>query len=237
MKKILIVDDEQSILTLLQYNLEQSGFEVISAVDGEEAKNKALMERPDLIVLDLMLPKLDGIEVCKQLRQQKLETPILMLTAKDDEFDKVLGLELGADDYMTKPFSPRELVARVKAILRRTGNRTVSEEEKEQEEETIQVGELKIFPEHYEAYYKDELLELTPKEFELLLYLSQNKGRVLTRDQLLSAVWNYDFAGDTRIVDVHISHLRDKMEENTKKPVYIKTIRGYGYKLEEPRQG
>lgn len=235
MKRVLIVDDEQSILTLLQYNLQQAGFEVISAMDGEEAKNKALTENPDLIVLDLMLPKLDGIEVCKQLRQKKVETPILMLTAKDDEFDKVLGLELGADDYMTKPFSPRELVARVKAILRRAGAQLV-QEDGENPDETIVIADLKIFPEHYEAYYKEEQLELTPKEFELLLYLSQNKGRVLTRDQLLSAVWNYDFAGDTRIVDVHISHLREKIEESSKKPVYIKTIRGLGYKLEEPRK-
>lgn len=234
MKRVLIVDDEPSILTLLQYNLQQAGFEVISAMDGEEGKNKALTEKPDLIVLDLMLPKLDGIEVCKQLRQKKVETPILMLTAKDDEFDKVLGLELGADDYMTKPFSPRELVARVKAILRRAGTPPVQEEENP--EEAIMIADLKIFPEHYEAYYKEEQLELTPKEFELLLYLSQNKGRVLTRDQLLSAVWNYDFAGDTRIVDVHISHLREKIEESSKKPVYIKTIRGLGYKLEEPRK-
>lgn len=232
-KRVLIVDDEQSILTLLQYNLQQAGFEVISAMDGEEAKYKAITENPNLIVLDLMLPKLDGIEVCKQLRQKKIETPILMLTAKDDEFDKVLGLELGADDYMTKPFSPRELVARVKAILRRAGTQSIQEEENQ--DETIIIADLKILPEHYEAYYKEELLELTPKEFELLLYLSQNKGRVLTRDQLLSAVWNYDFAGDTRIVDVHISHLREKIEDNTKKPVYIKTIRGLGYKLEEPR--
>ena len=235
MKKILIVDDEQSILTLLQYNLEQAGFEVITAMDGEEAKEKAILEKPNLIVLDLMLPKLDGIEVCKQLRQQKVETPILMLTARDDEFDKVLGLELGADDYMTKPFSPRELVARVKAILRRAEVPQPLEVETEEEDDCIRIADLKIYPDHYEAYYRGEQLDLTPKEFELLLYLSKNKGRVLTRDQLLSAVWNYDFAGDTRIVDVHISHLRDKIEENSKKPNYIKTVRGYGYKLEEPR--
>jgi len=232
----LIVDDEQSILTLLQYNLEQAGFDVISAGDGEQAKQKAITEKPDLIILDLMLPKMDGIEVCKQLRQERIDIPILMLTAKDDEFDKVLGLELGADDYMTKPFSPRELIARVKAILRRTAVHHVQEEETEAPEEVIRIGDLKIYPEHYEAYFKNQLLELTPKEFELLLYLAQNKGRVLTRDQLLSSVWNYDFAGDTRIVDVHISHLRDKIEENSKKPLYIKTIRGYGYKLEEPRR-
>ncbi|UII55149.1 response regulator transcription factor [Cytobacillus spongiae] len=234
-KKVLVVDDEQSIATLLQYNLQQAGFEVITAEDGEEGKNLALSEKPDLIVLDLMLPKLDGIEVCKQLRQQKVTTPILMLTAKDDEFDKVLGLELGADDYMTKPFSPREVIARVKAILRRTQLQTSVIGAVEEEKDYIQIAELKVLPEHYEAYFNEDLLELTPKEFELLLYLVKNKGRVLTRDQLLSAVWNYDFAGDTRIVDVHISHLREKIEQNTKKPTYIKTIRGLGYKLEEPK--
>ncbi|KAF0819474.1 MULTISPECIES: response regulator transcription factor [unclassified Cytobacillus] len=234
-KKILVVDDEQSIVTLLQYNLQQAGYEVITAMDGQEGKDLAISERPDLIVLDLMLPKLDGIEVCKQLRQQKIATPILMLTAKDDEFDKVLGLELGADDYMTKPFSPREVVARVKAILRRTQFVPEAVEEKEEDGDSFRIGGLKILPQHYEAYFEGELLELTPKEFELLLYLAKNKSRVLTRDQLLSAVWNYDFAGDTRIVDVHISHLREKIEANTKKPVYIKTIRGLGYKLEGPK--
>ncbi|MBE4908241.1 response regulator transcription factor [Bacillus luteolus] len=232
-KKVLVVDDEPSISTLLQYNLNQAGFEVITAMDGEEGFQKALDERPDILVLDLMLPKMDGIEVCKQLRQQKVTTPILMLTAKDDEFDKIIGLELGADDYMTKPFSPREVVARVKAILRRTNIQT--EKEEELDTENIVIGELRILPDHYEAYTNQVRLELTPKEFELLVYLARNKGRVLTRDQLLSAVWNYDFAGDTRIVDVHISHLREKIESNSKKPVYIKTIRGLGYKLEEPK--
>lgn len=236
-KKVLVVDDEQSILTLLQYNLQQAGFEVMTEMDGEAGMNTALQQKPDLMVLDLMLPKMDGIEVCKQLRQRKAMLPILMLTAKDDEFDKVLGLELGADDYMTKPFSPREVVARVKAILRRTHLTEEKQEEKEEEQsEQISIADLRILPEHYEAYFSKERLELTPKEFELLLYLARHKGRVLTRDQLLSAVWNYDFAGDTRIVDVHISHLREKIESNTKKPAYIKTIRGLGYKLEEPKQ-
>ncbi|MDE3839877.1 DNA-binding response regulator [Bacillus methanolicus] len=234
-KTVLVVDDEQSIVTLLQYNLEQAGFDVITAMDGEDGKDLALNENPDLIILDLMLPKLDGIEVCKQLRQQKMMTPILMLTAKDDEFDKVLGLELGADDYMTKPFSPREVIARVKAILRRSQYQPEVRENEFIENGFIKIADLKIYPDQYEAFFAEELLELTPKEFELLLYLAKHKGRVLTRDQLLSAVWNYDFAGDTRIVDVHISHLREKIEQNTKKPVYIKTIRGLGYKLEEPK--
>lgn len=233
--KVLVVDDEQSIVTLLQYNLEQAGFDVITAMDGEAGKRLAELEELDIIVLDLMLPKLDGMEVCKQLRQERIMTPILMLTAKDDEFDKILGLELGADDYMIKPFSPREVIARVKAILRRTQLQSNPVEETQDESAQIQIGKLHIYPDKYEAYFKGDLLELTLKEFELLFFLAQNKGRVLTRDQLLSAVWNYDFAGDTRIVDVHISHLREKIEVETKKPVYIKTVRGLGYKLEEPK--
>ncbi|MES9696689.1 two-component system response regulator PhoP [Bacillus sp. JJ927] len=233
--RILVVDDEEFILTLIEFNLQQAGFEVITAMDGEMALQKATTERPDLIILDLMLPKMDGMEVCKELRLQRVMTPILMLTAKDDEFDKVLGLELGADDYMTKPFSPREVVARVKAILRRTKLQQEEQVSESPDEDSIIIAELKILPEFYEAYFRGRKLELTPKEFELLVYLAKNKSRVLTRDQLLSAVWNYDFAGDTRIVDVHISHLRDKIEQNTKKPTYIKTIRGLGYKLEEPK--
>jgi two-component system alkaline phosphatase synthesis response regulator PhoP len=210
---------------------------VITALDGEQGLEAAVDIRPDLVVLDLMLPKMDGLEVCKQLRQQKINIPILMLTAKDDEFDKVLGLELGADDYLTKPFSPREVVARIKAILRRSQLQSNgSESSQDQEEGLLKLGELKVFPERYEAFFDEQQLELTPKEFELLLYLAKNKGRVLTRDQLLSAVWNYDFAGDSRIVDVHISHLREKIEKDTKKPLYIKTIRGLGYKLEEPKK-
>ena len=174
------------------------------------------------------------MEVCKELRSSRLNTPIIMLTARDDEFDKVLGLELGADDYMTKPFSPREVIARVKAVLRRFLPSPINEVEKVSL--AYQFGELKVFPDRFEAYLGEEQLEFTPKEFELLVYLVENKNRVLTRDQLLSAVWNYDFAGDTRIVDVHISHLRDKIEENSRKPIFIKTIRGLGYKFEEPKQ-
>jgi len=236
-KRVLVIDDEPSIVTLLEYNISQAGFECITASDGEEGLQKALELKPDFIVLDLMLPKMDGIELCKELRHRHIDTPILMLTAKDDEFDKVLGLELGADDYMTKPFSPREVVARIKAIFRRTNQSNIDSHSKiEDANEKIEIGELKIYPEQYEAYLNDELLEFTPKEFELLLYLSNNKGRVLTRDHLLSAVWNYDFVGDSRIVDVHISHLREKIEKNTKKPEYIKTIRGLGYKFEEPKK-
>ena len=228
-KKVLIVDDEQSIRTLLDYNLKQAGYETIMASDGKEAIEMAEAKKPDLILLDLMLPQISGIEVCKMLRSQQINIPIIMLTAKSEELDKVLGLEIGADDYMTKPFSPREVVARVKAVLRRTNNSADSTDEKS----ILRSGPLTIYTEQYETYLEEEKLEFTPKEFELLVYFIRNKNRVLSRDALLSAVWNYDFAGDTRIVDVHVSHLREKIEENTKKPVYIKTVRGIGYKFEE----
>ncbi|EGQ2759491.1 response regulator transcription factor, partial [Staphylococcus pseudintermedius] len=229
-QRVLVVDDEQSIVTLLKYNLEQSGYVVEVAQDGEEALQKEKETKPDLIVLDVMLPKKDGIEVCKTIRSDKNQVPILMLTAKDDEFDRVLGLELGADDYMTKPFSPREVVARVKAILRRSS--LVDHVRKEEEDEDIVIGSIRIRPDFFEVYRNDELLELTPKEFELLLYLVERQGRVITREHMLNSVWNYEFAGDSRIVDVHISHLRDKLEENPKQPQFIKTVRGLGYKLE-----
>ncbi|MEJ8547271.1 winged helix-turn-helix domain-containing protein [Brevibacillus borstelensis] len=230
MTKILVVDDEASIVKLLQFNLEKAGFQVITACDGKQALEMARSEQPDFIVLDWMLPKLEGMEVCKTLRQERNNTPILMLTAKDDELDKILGLELGADDYLTKPFSPREVIARVKAILRRT--QTSPESADAPEEVVLQFGEIRIYPEKYEVFRGSEKVELTPKEFELLHYLASHHGRVLTRDQLLNAVWNYDFIGDSRIVDVHVSHLREKLEEDTKNPRYIKTVRGLGYKLE-----
>lgn len=225
---ILIVDDEKSIVTLLKYNLEKANYSTDIAYDGMEAVEKAKTQSYDLIILDLMLPKLDGLEVCKELRNNKIDIPILMLTAKGDEFDKVLGLELGADDYLTKPFSPKEVIARVKAILRRTNKQATGNFT------SIRVGDLIIFPERYEAEMNDEVITFTRKEFELLYYLAKHIGKVISRDQLLSSVWDYDFVGDTRIVDVHVSHVREKIEPNTKKPVYIKTVRGLGYKLEEP---
>lgn len=228
-QRILIVDDEASIVTLLKFNVEQAGFETGVAYDGLEAVQKAEEGDFDLIILDLMLPEMDGTEVCKHLRSNKIDTPILMLTAKDDEIDKILGLELGADDYLTKPFSPKEVVARIKAILRR------SIKAEESPGISMQVGDLTIYPDRYEAEINGEGLMFTRKEFELLYYFVSNKGIVLSRDKLLSAVWNYDFAGDTRIVDVHVSHLREKIEPDTKKPTYIKTVRGLGYKLERPK--
>jgi len=231
MRTILVVDDEPSIVTLLKFNLEQAGYNVLTAEDGPSGLEAALNEKPDLMVLDLMLPGMDGIDVCKTLRQEKVNLPILMLTAKDDEFDKILGLELGADDYLTKPFSPREVVARVKAILRRSQT-----EDAEQSEQILKIGDLEIHLDRYDVYFKDRQLVLTPKEFELLLYLANHRGKVLSRDQLLNGVWDFQYDGDTRIVDVHISHLREKIEEETKKPMYIRTIRGFGYKLEGPAE-
>ncbi|WP_462419881.1 response regulator transcription factor [Salinicoccus sp. Marseille-QA3877] len=231
MRTVLVVDDEPSIVTLLKFNLEQAGYNVLTAEDGRKGLDTALKEKPDLIVLDLMLPGMDGMDVCKTLRQEKVNTPILMLTAKDDEFDKILGLELGADDYLTKPFSPREVVARVKAILRRS-----QFEDVEQSEQVIKIGDLEIHLERYDVFFKGEQLVLTPKEFELLLYLANHRGKVLSRDQLLNGVWDFQYDGDTRIVDVHISHLREKIETDTKKPIYIRTIRGFGYKLEGPAE-
>src|SRR5690625_3735373 len=227
--KVLIVDDEAPIVTLLTFNIEKAGFATDVAYDGLEAIRKAKKNDYDLIILDIMLPKMDGMEVCKHLRQNKIETPILMLTAKDDELDKILGLELGADDYLTKPFSPREVIARIKAILRRTnrGEKDVTQ--------TIRIGNLIIYPDKYEAEINNKKVYFARMEFELLLYLARHKGIVLSRDQLLREVWDYHFAGDTRIIDVHISRIREKIEDNTKKPRYIKTIHGLGYKMEDPQ--
>lgn len=231
--KIMIVEDDESTVTLLEYQLVKAGFETLTATDGESGLQLIEKEAPDLIILDVMLPGMDGFDVCKQLRQKRMLTPILMLTARGEEFDKVLGLELGADDYMTKPFSPREVVARVRAILRRITQLETVLAEKQTLREELSVGDLQIFPEKHESYISGELLHLTPKEFELLVYLASNKGRVLTREQLLQSIWNLECARDTRIVDVHISNLREKIEKNAKKPLYIKTIRGTGYKMEK----
>lgn len=231
-RKILIVDDEQSIRTLLDYNLKQAGYETISAADGEVALDMVKKDKPDLILLDLMLPKKNGFEVCRILREQDINIPIIMLTAKSDELDKIDGLEIGADDYMTKPFSPREVIARMKAVLRRSKKQFDNADQ----EEVLRSGLLTVYLERHEVHLAGVSLEFTPKEFELLAYFIQNKNRVLSRDLLLSAVWDYDFAGGTRIVDVHVSHLREKIEENTREPLFIKTVRGHGYKFEESNQ-
>lgn len=239
MKKVLIVDDEPSIITLLKFNLEKEGYVVETAVDGLEGYEKAINNEFAFIVLDLMLPSMDGMDICKRLRQEKNNTPILMLTAKDDELEKIIGLELGADDYMTKPFSPREVLARMKAIMRRIGGGQESTEKEErviaEEDERIEVGEVVVYPQQYEVFVRGEQIELTPKEFELLLYMTKRLNRILSREQLLNAIWNFDYAGETRIVDVHISHLREKIEVDTKNPEYIRTVRGFGYKFEAPK--
>lgn len=239
MKKVLLVDDEPSIVTLLAFNLEKDGYEVTTATDGAEGYRLAISNPFDFIILDLMLPSMDGMDICKRLRQEKFDTPIMILTAKDDELEKIIGLELGADDYMTKPFSPREVLARMKAILRRTNKAvpaepvtTAQQELTEDETEKIEVGEITIFPQLYEVLVQGELIEITPKEFELLLYMAKRANRILSREQLLNAIWNFDYAGETRIVDVHISHLREKIEKDTKNPQYIRTVRGFGYKFE-----
>ena len=239
MKKVLLVDDEPSIVTLLAFNLEKDGYEVTTATDGAEGYRLAISNPFDFIILDLMLPSMDGMDICKRLRQEKFDTPIMILTAKDDELEKIIGLELGADDYMTKPFSPREVLARMKAILRRTNKAVPAEpvatpqpEPTEDKTEKIEVGEITIFPQLYEVHVAGELIEVTPKEFELLLYMAKRTNRILSREQLLNAIWNFDYAGETRIVDVHISHLREKIEKDTKNPQYIRTVRGFGYKFE-----
>ena len=233
--RILVVDDEPSITKLVSFNLEKAGYDVDTAADGQAALEKVQDIQPDLIVLDLMLPKVDGLEVCKRLRQENNHIPVIMLTAKDEELDRVLGLELGADDYVTKPFSPRELVARVKAVLRRSAIKDALEQA-DAKQKPLVIGDLVIDVEGYESYVQGKRLELTPKEFELLVYMATHRGRVLSRDQLLNAVWNYDFVGDSRIVDVHVSHLRDKIEPDTRRPLYIKTVRGIGYKFEGPKE-
>lgn len=232
MRKILIIDNDESILTQLDYYLSQTGFKILTVKDGKNALQLIEQQTPDFIILEINLPVIDGFEVCRQIRQQQITTPILMLTAKNDEFDKVLGLELGADDYMTKPFSPREVVAKVKAILRRV-NQLEALFANQEDEVKLSIGNIEILLDKHESYINGDLVELTPKEFELLVYLVNNKGRTLTREQLLEAIWKFDLAKDTRIVDVYISHLREKIEKDTRKPFYIKTVRGHGYKMEE----
>lgn len=226
-EKVLVVDDEESIRKLVEYNLVQAGFQVVTADNGNMALELARGD-VDLLVLDLMLPGLSGVEVCKRLRQESSKLPIIMLTARGEEIDRVLGLEMGADDYVTKPFSPRELVARVRAVLRRKSDESPSPSE---ESAQYVVGDVRLDPERYEVTVRGDVIELTPREFDLLHYLLKNMDRVVSRDQLLDRVWGYEYAGDTRLVDVHISHLRDKIEEDPKLPRYIKTVRGVGYKF------
>lgn len=233
MKKILVVDDEKPISDIVKFNLTKEGYEVFTVFDGEEAIEKVEEVEPDLILLDLMLPKKDGLEVCREVRKNH-DTPIIMVTAKDSEIDKVLGLELGADDYVTKPFSNRELVARVKANLRRHDNRVSKEEEEETGDLTI--GSLTIHPDAYVVSKKGETIELTHREFELLYYLAKHIGQVMTREHLLQTVWGYDYFGDVRTVDVTVRRLREKIEDNPSHPNWLITRRGVGYYLRNSDQ-
>ncbi|MFZ5879409.1 MAG: response regulator transcription factor [Chloroflexota bacterium] len=219
---ILLVDDEPSILQLARMYLEREGFRVQEAVDGEAALEAVARHRPALTVLDVMLPKLDGFEVCRRLRAGNNPVAIIMLTARDDDIDKIIGLELGADDYLTKPFNPRELVARVKAILRRSEGKPAATGK------TLRLGDLTIDPASREVHAAGKLLDLRTQEFDLLLALAEHRGLVLSREQLLQQAWGFDFYGQTRTVDVHIAHLRRKMEGSTTR---IETVTGVGYKL------
>lgn len=225
-KKILIVDDEKPIVEVLKFNLEKDGYKTIEAYDGEQAVEMALTAKPDLILLDVMLPKMDGFTVCNKIRQ-KLDCPIIMLTAKEDVVDKILGLELGADDYMTKPFSVRELAARIKAHLRK--HVVPVEANKEKDSNELKLQDLILDDEKYVVNRKDQIIDLTMKEYEVLKLLVTNAGQVLTREQIIKNVWGYDYFGDVRSVDVTIRRIREKIEENTADPKYLKTKRGKGY--------
>jgi DNA-binding response OmpR family regulator len=226
---ILVVDDEPSIVQLAQMYLEREGFHIESASDGEVALDKITRHQPALVVLDVMLPKLDGFEVCRRVRLLGSPTAILMLTARDEDIDKILGLELGADDYLTKPFNPRELVARVKAILRR-GERASRNEDLL----PIHLGDLTVDPARREVELRSKKIDLRTQEFDLLVTLAEHRGRVLSREQILEKAWGFDFYGQTRTVDVHVAHLRRKLEESR---VKIETVTGVGYKLVVPPQG
>jgi DNA-binding response OmpR family regulator len=238
-RKILLVDDEPVLVETIAYNLEQAGYQVIIAADGASALQAAHRELPDLIILDIMLPEMDGLEVCRQLRREDstATTPIMMLTAKGEEIDKVVGLEVGADDYVTKPFGRRELLARVRALLRRADYVPPDAEKSAQEtanevsraNRELLAGPLRIDLAGRRVNCRGKDMELQPKQFELLTYLVRNRGTVLTRDQLLHNVWGYDYAGDTRTVDVHVRWLREKLEEDPANPRLIQTVRGVGY--------
>lgn len=227
--KIMVVDDEEALVRLITYNLNKEGYATIPAYDGNEAWELILKDTPDLVILDLMLPGKDGLEICRDLRTHKINIPIIMLTAKDDEIDKVVGLEMGADDYVTKPFGVRELIARVRAVLRRKEELSWDGEI----EDELVIGSFIIKPDKYEIYHNGVLLGLTLKEYELLKILLDNKGKVLKRDYLLDVLWDYSESVNTRVLDVHISKLREKIEIDTRNPKYIRTVRGLGYKFEE----
>ncbi|MDF2657164.1 MAG: response regulator transcription factor [Bacillota bacterium] len=223
MQKILIIEDEPNIRELVVYNLNQNGYQGLEAEEGLQGLAMARSENPDLILLDIMLPGKNGYDICKELRAEGCKTPIIMLTAKNEEIDKVLGLEFGADDYISKPFGIRELMARIKAVLRRYETNT--------EQEGTRIGDLVINTESHEVKLGGRTLELTLKEFDLLRVLAENRGRVMTRDQLLDKVWGFEYIGETRTVDVHVRYLRKKLGDEDNEGKYIQTIRGMGYKM------
>lgn len=223
--KILVVEDDPNILEALKYYLTKEGYDTLTSIDGAQAMAVARAGKPDLIILDIMLPEMSGFEVCRILRKE-MDIPIIMLTARDDEIDKVTGLDLGADDYMTKPFSIRELMARVRALLRRTETKPIIPET------VAKFGDLEIDTSHHLITRAGVTLNLSPKEFDLLVFLTANKSLVFSRDQLLEKVWGYEYSGDTRTVDVHIRWLREKIENNSEEPKRLVTVRGVGYKFE-----
>ncbi len=233
--KILVVDDEQPIADILKFNLEKEGYQVVCAFDGGTAVELAFSEEPDLILLDIMLPVKDGMDVCREVRAKR-DIPIIMLTAKDSELDKVLGLELGADDYVTKPFGSRELLARVKAHLRRQ-NKSLQSQQEATEPTGLRIHKLMIDSDMYIVYKDHQPLDLTHREYELVYYMGKNCGRVMTREHLLQAVWGFEYLGDVRTVDVTIRRLREKIEDDPSKPEYIMTRRGLGYMMRNPRTG
>ncbi len=224
--KVLIVDDDKNIAELISLYLEKEGYDTYSVHDGAEAIPAYLRYSPNLVILDLMLPNKDGLDICKEIRQSS-DIPIIMLTAKGETFDKILGLELGADDYMVKPFDTKELTARVRAVLRRSAMRNKDEKDSEKQ---IMLNELNINLSNYTVSYKGEKIDMPPKELELLYFLADNKNKVFTRDQLLNQIWGYDYIGDSRTVDVHIKRIREKISEN--ESWGIKTVWGIGYKFE-----
>lgn len=231
MKRILVVDDEEHILELLEYNLEQEGYQPLKADTGEKALGILEKEEIDLVILDWMLPGINGIDVLKKIRSSENynQVPVILLTAKGDEISKVVGLEIGADDYLTKPFGVHELFARIKAVLRRSNSYY---SKKEEDEGKIIIDNLEVNPSRRTVAVDGELVDLSFKEFELLFLLAKNRGIVFTRNQLLERIWGYDYVGETRTVDVHVSNLRKKIESDESHPIYIKTVRGMGYKFE-----
>lgn len=232
-RRILVVDDEEDIVGLLTFHLEKEGYRVQASFNGFDALEQAFEDPPDLIILDIMLPAIDGLEVCRRLRNNELTAaiPVLMLSARKEEFDKVLGLELGADDYMVKPFGVRELLARVRAMLRRLDQNNTPAVSGGEEDKVIRHGDLALYPERFEVMVRNNLRSLTHKEFQLLKLLMLNRGKVMTRELLLEQVWDYEVEVDTRTVDVHIRYLRQKIEDDPANPVYIETVRGVGYRF------